>query len=94
MKSTTKNNSIVYLPLAGIAGPVQSTIIIVICSTLRPGYDHIDQFISDLGATGTSHADLMNFAGFIPLLSGVYNSGSNPKGLSTKKQNVAAFLSR
>jgi hypothetical membrane protein len=66
MKSTTKNNSIVYLPLAGIAGPLQSTIIIVICSTLRPGYDHIDQFISDLGATGTSHADLMNFAGFVP----------------------------
>jgi len=61
-----KKTSISYLPLAGLAGPVQSTIVIVICSALRPGYDHIDQFISDLGATGTSHAGLMNFAGFIP----------------------------
>jgi len=61
-----KKKSIVYLPLAGVAGPVQSIIVIAICSTLRPGYDQIDQFISDLGATGTSYAGVMNFAGFIP----------------------------
>jgi len=61
-----KKASVAYLPLAGVAGPVQSTIVIAICSALRPGYDHANQFISDLGATGTQHAALMNFAGFIP----------------------------
>lgn len=66
MNSMIKKNSLVYLPLAGLAAPIQSTIVIVICSTLRPGFDHSGQFISDLGATGTSHAGLMNFAGFIP----------------------------
>jgi hypothetical membrane protein len=66
MKSTMKRHTLVYLPLTGVAGPVQSTILIVICSTLRSDYNHVDQFISDLGATGTSHAGLMNFAGFIP----------------------------
>ena len=66
MNSGTRKKSVAFLPLAGVAGPLQSTIVIVICSTLRADYNHVDQFISDLGATGTSHADLMNFAGFIP----------------------------
>src|SRR5215217_7662438 len=61
-----KKNGIIFLSLAGLTGPLLFTIITLICSSLRPNYDHMNEFISELGATGTSHADLMNFAGFIP----------------------------
>ena len=50
----------------GIAGPILFTLVVMICASLRPGYDHISYFISELGATGTSKAALMNFAGFLP----------------------------
>ena len=61
-----KKNGIIFLSLAGLTGPLLFTIITLICSSLRPDYDHMNEFISELGATGTSHAELMNFAGFIP----------------------------
>jgi hypothetical membrane protein len=66
MKSAAKKNGFSYTSLAGITAPLLFTTMTLVCSTLRPGYDHLNQFISELGATGSSHADLMNFAGFIP----------------------------
>jgi hypothetical protein len=49
----------------------------VLCGTLRPGYSHAAQFISELGAAGTPHAALMNLGGFIPsgLLIGIFGAG-------------------
>ena len=55
-----------YFSLGGVAGPILFTVMTLISSSLRPHYNHIHQFISELGAKGTSYADLMNFAGFIP----------------------------
>lgn len=55
-----------YFPLGGVAGPVLFALTTVICGAIRPGYDHVNQFISELGATGTSNAELMNGMGFIP----------------------------
>ncbi|MEZ5292802.1 MAG: DUF998 domain-containing protein [Vicinamibacterales bacterium] len=50
----------------GLAGPLLFTTVAVTCAWLRPGYSQIDQFISELGATGTPYAWLMNYAGFVP----------------------------
>lgn len=55
-----------FLSLGGVAGPVLFTSVTLVCASLRPGYGHISQFISELGASGTPHALLMNLAGFIP----------------------------
>lgn len=54
------------LALGGVAGPVLFTTMVIVCAALRPDYRHLYQFMSELGATGTPNAALMNFAGFIP----------------------------
>jgi hypothetical protein len=41
-------------------------IVVTLCGFLRPGYDHVTRFVSELGATGTSYAWLLNFGGFAP----------------------------
>ena len=61
------------LALGGALGPALFTAVVSACGALRPGYSHITQFISELGATGTTHAALMNFAGFLP--SGLFIAG-------------------
>jgi hypothetical membrane protein len=40
--------------------------ITIVSAALRPDYSHVRNFISELGADGTSHAALMNYAGFVP----------------------------
>lgn len=52
--------------LAGVAGPVLISAVVVAAAALRPGYSHSADFISELGATGTPYAALMNYAGFVP----------------------------
>lgn len=54
------------LAWGGVAGPLLFASVVVVCAALRPGYSHVDRFISELGATGSPHAGLMNYAGFIP----------------------------
>jgi hypothetical membrane protein len=54
------------LMLCGVAAPVLFGIVTIVCAALRPDYSHIHHFISELGATGTSHAWLMNYVGFVP----------------------------
>ena len=39
---------------------------IAIAGFYYPGYSHISQFISELGATGSPYGDLVNYLGFIP----------------------------
>ena len=55
-----------YFSLGGLFASILFTLMTIICSSLRNSYDHINQFISELGATKTEHARLMNYAGFIP----------------------------
>ncbi|MDC8000190.1 DUF998 domain-containing protein [Aequorivita todarodis] len=52
--------------LGGIAGPIIFIVMTVICGSMRLGYSHSNQFISELGATGTVNSLLMNYVGFIP----------------------------
>jgi hypothetical protein len=42
-------------------------------AALKPGYSHIGQYISELNATGTPHASLIGWLGFVPfgVLAGV-----------------------
>jgi hypothetical protein len=54
------------LLLGGALGPALYTVLVVVCGALRPGYSHVGQLISELGARGTTHAGLLNLAGAIP----------------------------
>ena len=55
-----------FLALGGIAGPILFSMITIVSAALRPDYSHARNLISELGADGTSHAALMNYAGFVP----------------------------
>ena len=55
------------LALGGLAGPVWFAAVVALCAALRPDYRHAHQFISELGAAGSPHAWLMNYAGFLPV---------------------------
>lgn len=54
------------LALGGIVGPVLFGTVVVVSAAQRPAYNHVHQFISELGATGSSNAVLMNYMGFVP----------------------------
>jgi hypothetical membrane protein len=63
MSDRLSSRLLVLLPAASalwLAGSV------LILGALRPGYSHAAQFMSELGASGTSLAWAMNFLGFIP----------------------------
>lgn len=51
--------------LGGIFGPVVFTIVVIVAAAMRQGYSHRQNFISELGATGSQNAVLMNYAGFV-----------------------------
>lgn len=61
-----EKTSLKFLALGGIFGPLLFAVTTLICATLRPDYSHFHHFISELGATGTPNANLMNWMGFIP----------------------------
>ena len=82
------------LALGGVVGPALFSFVVFYSATLRPECSHITNFISELGATGTSHASLMNYGGFLP--SGILLAGFGlslrrflPRSRSTL---VASFL--
>jgi hypothetical protein len=54
------------LALGGVAGPLLFVIVVIVAAAMRDDYSHVTNFISELGATGTPNAALMNYAGFIP----------------------------
>jgi hypothetical membrane protein len=54
------------LSLGGITGSIVFVVVVMLAAALRPGYSHVTNFISELGATGTTNAALMNYAGFVP----------------------------
>jgi hypothetical membrane protein len=54
------------LILGGAAGPILFSAVVIVSGALRVDYGHIVNFISELGATGTPSAGLMNYAGFLP----------------------------
>ena len=61
-----KRNRWNVLALAGAIGPVIFTLAVITSAALRPNYEHLHDFISALGASGSPTEYLMNFGGFLP----------------------------
>ncbi len=53
------------LLLAGLSGPLVFGVSVVIVAPLRPDYNHVNQFMSELGETGGHFAWVMNYFGFM-----------------------------
>lgn len=49
---------------AGIAAPLLWAGAVIYCGSVRPGYSHVTQFISELGERGSSTESIMRIAGF------------------------------
>jgi hypothetical membrane protein len=65
-KIFNKHGNIRMFLLGGILGPAVFSLVTFISAMLRPGYSHLNNTISELGATGTEYANFMNYSGFIP----------------------------
>ena len=52
--------------LCGVSAPILWASAIALCGSLRPGYSHLTQYISELGERGSSTEYLMRYAGFVP----------------------------
>lgn len=52
--------------LSACLGALSIVLLTVIGGAAFPGYSHASQFISELGARGAPHAQLVNFGGFLP----------------------------
>jgi hypothetical protein len=65
-KHASRATSMRVLSLGGVVGPVLFSLITVVSAALRPDYSHATSFISELGATGTPYAHIMNYLGFVP----------------------------
>lgn len=78
------------LALCGIAGPILFTLVLLSLGLLAAPYNHVTQYMSELGATGAPFALAMNLVGFIALgcciilsalgLHQVINKGNGSKG--------------
>ncbi len=51
--------------LGGILAPVLWAVVILVAGELRPGFDHLAQYISELGERGSSTQSLMRYGGFV-----------------------------
>jgi hypothetical membrane protein len=52
--------------LCGMLAPVLWASAIIYCGTLRPGFSHYQQYISELGERTSSTEFIMRYAGFVP----------------------------
>jgi hypothetical membrane protein len=50
--------------ICGMVAPITFTSAIIIAGAMRPGYDHMTEYISWLGGSGDASSYVMNFAGF------------------------------
>lgn len=49
----------------GVLAPLLWAATIIVVGELRPGFDHVGQYISELGERGSPHAGLMRYGGFV-----------------------------
>ncbi len=54
------------LAITSIASLGVMTLMVAFAGALTPGYSHVSQLISELGATGAPQEGLVRFAGFLP----------------------------
>lgn len=52
--------------LCGLLAPILWASAIAVCGSMRPGYSHLTQYISELGERGSSTEFIMRYAGFVP----------------------------
>ena len=52
--------------LCGILAPILWAGAIIFCGSLRPEYNHLTQYISELGERGSSTELMIRYAGFVP----------------------------
>lgn len=55
--------SLKLLAICGIIGPIWFHVIVAILGAMYPGYDHVTQFMSELGAVGSPVAGVFNSLG-------------------------------
>jgi hypothetical membrane protein len=55
--------SLKLLAICGIIGPIWFHVIVYILGAMYPGYDHVTQFMSELGAVGSPVAGVFNSLG-------------------------------
>lgn len=58
------------LALGGVMGPILFTVVVMFSAYSRTDYEHVHNFISELGARNTKGNVLMNYVGF--MLSGIF----------------------
>ena len=51
--------------LCGLVAPLLWAAAIVIAGELRPGFDHVAQYISELGEHGSATETFMRYGGFV-----------------------------
>ena len=52
--------------LCGMLAPVLWAAAIIFCGSTRPQYNHLTQYVSELGERGSSTEFIMRYAGFVP----------------------------
>lgn len=52
--------------LCGLSAPLLWASAIIMCGSLTPGYSHMSQYVSELGARGSPTELLIRYAGFVP----------------------------
>lgn len=50
-----------------VTAAAYAVLVIVAGAALKPGYSHVANFISELGASGTPYGSLVSLAGFLPV---------------------------
>ena len=63
------------LAFYAIIGPILLTVLIIVLGFFQLGYNHILQYISELGAVGAPNAIVMNVFGFILVGSSIFVFG-------------------
>ncbi len=79
------------LLLAGFFGPIVFALVIFLSGLMYPGYDHVNQVISDLGAVGSPVKDFMNLSGF--MLFGIFILAFSIGVYGTRDSRVGKIIS-
>ena len=65
-RNTIQNDSLTrFLAICGIVGPIQFIVVVLVFGLVRPGYDPIRQYMSELGAVGAPNAIAFNIPEFL-----------------------------
>ena len=82
-----------FSALCGIVAPILLFFIVIILGFLNPGYSHIIEGISGLGAIGEPNAMIMNLFGFfiVGILIIIFSSGLH-KGINNGKESRTGMI--